>query len=421
MRLFLAITASVFALSASAAQAETLTPIRSAEAQDSIGVNTHLNYMDTSYANVQQVVASLKYIGVTQVRDASPSPWIQGAGPLSYYTYAMQNGIKFDFIAHCCQAGFGTDVGQSIDLLKKAPGGIVAIEGFNEVNNWPISWMGQTGPQAAIAAQQNLYASIKGNPALKGLAIYDLTGLDIPNSLTGRADFANGHLYAQNGDQPNGLFKGIADFTNARKEPLVITEFGYASNPESGWLVIGVGEVAQAKGIANGIMSGFEKGVKRTYIYELLDQKPDPQNKYREWHFGLFTTAYKPKPSAVMLSYLTYWMNDPAANARTFALHPLNLTITGLPATGHKVLMEKSSTERFLWLWNETPIWDRATGKPLTSAPAKVTITLPKTVSVISYYDSGVQATPTVNYPAGTTTVTINVPDHPVLLKLRGL
>jgi hypothetical protein len=422
MRLFLSLAVSLLALS-SAAQAGTVKPIRSADAIDSIGVNTHLNYLDTSYANVQQVVAALKYIGVNQVRDASPSPWNPGAGPLSYYTYAMQQGIHFDFIAHCCVAGFGTDVGQSLDLLKQVPGGITAIEGFNEVDLAPITWMGQTGPAAAIAAQKDLYASFKGNPGLKALSVFDVTGADnpLPASIAARADYANAHLYPQNGNQPNFWFAQMAGFAAARNEPLVVTEFGYASNPESGWLVIGVGEAAQAKAVANGVMSGIEQHIKRTYVYELLDQKPDPQNKDREWHFGLFTTAYQPKPAAVMLSRMTAMMADGGAQSRTFTPHPLTFNFPTLPANTHFVLMEKSTgTSRYLWLWNEAPIWDRATGKPINSPPVSVSINLPATTTAYSYSDPGIQAAPITLYKAGTTKLTVSVPDHPVMIELRG-
>ncbi len=423
MRLFLSLAASILALTAASARAETLTPVRAADALDGIGVNTHLNYLDTAYANVQQVVAALKYIGVSQVRDASPSPWNPGAGPLSYYTYAMQQGIHFDFIAHCCQAGFGTDIGQSVDLLRQVPGGITALEGFNEVDMNPVTWMGQTGPQAAIAAQKDLYASVKGNATLKSLAVYDVTGVehDLPVSLTGRADHANAHLYPQNGNQPNGWFKEMAGYAAAKKEPLVITEFGYASMPESGWLVIGVDPATQAKAVVNGVLSGLEQGVKRTYVYELLDQKPDPQNKSREWHFGLFTTDYKPKPAADMLSHVTTWLTDTSANRKTFALRPLNVTITGMPASGHKLFVERGDGTGYLVLWNEAPIWDRATGKPVASPTVKVTITVPSPMAICHFYDAAVKARPLGTYRGGTRAVTVDLPDHPIMIDMTGV
>jgi hypothetical protein len=420
MRLFLSLTASMFALSALPAAAETVTPIRVADAVDTIGVNTHLNYLDTSYANVQQVVAAMKYIGVYHSRDASPSPWNPGSGPLNYYVYAMQNGIKFDFIAHCCQAGFGTDVGQTVDLLKQVPGGVVALEGFNEVDMNPVTWMGQTGPAAAVAAQKNLYASVKGNATLKSLAVYDVTGVehDLPTSLSGRADFANAHLYPQNGNQPNFWFKEMAGFANSKKEPLVVTEFGYASYPEAGWQMIGVDEVGQAKGILNGVFSGIEQGVKRTYLYELLDQKTDPQNKQREWHFGLFTVNYQPKASARALAGATALMADTSTRARTFAVHPLTFTVSGLPATGHKVVMERSLGAQYIWLWNEAAIWDRATGKPVSSPPVKVTVALTGAVAQALYDPMYSSSKAVQTFAANAGTVTIDVPDHPVVIKV---
>src|SRR3954462_4102770 len=66
----------------------------------SLGVNTHLNYTDGAYANSANVVADLNYLGVHDIRDATPNP--NGGIPYQQDVKALNAvaaaGGKIDFL-----------------------------------------------------------------------------------------------------------------------------------------------------------------------------------------------------------------------------------------------------------------------------------------------------------------------------------
>lgn len=405
-------------LFAIAASAESFVPIRTEDARATIGINTHVNYLDTSYANFPEVLNALKYIGVDHVRELSPMPWFSGAAPMGYYTELMKAGMNIDFVVPGSQVDLYKSLRPVMTLANESPKRISAIEGFNEVDHAPVTYKGQTGPDAAVAAQKDLYALVKGNPSLQHLPVYDLTGvMPLPETLSGRADFANSHLYPQNGYPPDGWFRGMKGLTDPNKLPMVVTEFGYASMPESGWLVVGVDEIGQAKGILSGIFSGIEHGFARTYLYQLFDEKADPDNKDREWHFGLYDVHYRKKPSAIALHNLTGLLKDPSANAPTFKTTPLNLTVKGLEDAGHVVVMQKASGTYLIALWSEQIFFDHVSAKPKVTEVRPVTLTFVKPVTQVKLYDPLVKDMPSQALESGLT-VHLGVPDHPILLEV---
>src|SRR5260221_4454288 len=60
---------------------------------DSIGVNTHLSYIDSNYVDAGKVLTGIRYLGVTTVRDYGLQA--DGRGRKSYGLLA-DAGIKFD-------------------------------------------------------------------------------------------------------------------------------------------------------------------------------------------------------------------------------------------------------------------------------------------------------------------------------------
>jgi hypothetical protein len=407
-------------LGAPAATAQAGMPTMSAAALlDSLAVNTHINYTDTAYADVRKVADDLAWLGVHHIREGTPTD----TAPVSSYVYLAKRGIRFNLVIRA-------DVAQSLrqlDVLNAAaPGSVAAVEGFNEIDNFPVTYEGLKGDAAGLAAQKAIYAHVHGEPTLAGVPVYDLTGFDIERIATRAeaADLANAHFYPQNGQQPawnaNGGGAWLAWSIDGRRKfglPLVVTEFGYTSMPQSGWLVIGVNEATQAKGVLNGLMDTASAGVTRTYVYELLDEKPDPQNLDGQQHFGLFRNDHSPKPVANAIRNITAILRTPGESSTGSAQSGTPAwTLTGLPPSGRSLLLQQSDGRLVLVLWNETPIWDRATGKPLQSPPVKIQIDFGKTVGRVDVYDPLVSATPLASRP-DVRGFAVDVPDHPVLIE----
>lgn len=392
---------------------------------DSIGVTIHINYTDGAYADVHKVSDDLAWAGVRHVREGTPVDSI----PLSSYLWLAQHGAKFTFVV-------GGDVADSLRQLDRfaataataAPDGIAAVEGPNEIDNFPISYNGLKGDAAGLAAQQAIYAHVHGNAHLKGVPVYDLTGYGIAHVDTraGAADFVNHHVYPQNGDQPaynaNGAFWLAWAINSVRKYqlPIVLTEFGYFSSPQAGWNSLGVDEATQAKGVLNGLFDAASLGVTRTYLYELLDEKPDPQHANNEMHYGLFRNDHTPKPSASAIRNLTAILRANSANIPVGAGSPnasSSCVLSGMPQSARSLLLTRSDGRYFIALWNEVPFWDRATGKPLNAPPVSVQVDFGAKASRVVLYDPTVSAVPLATH-ANMQRLAVEVPDHVVLLEV---
>jgi hypothetical protein len=400
------------------APAETFTPRRAADVQESIGVVVHFNYTDGAYARPDEAVKDLAYLGVTHLRDRTPEMDTKYPEARHPYIDIMKQGYSFNFLARGGDFTPVDTIAPLTQLERAAPGMIDSIEGFNEVDHDGVSYRGVKGPQGAVAAQSALYAGIRADPVLGHLPVYDLTGVPWPQPNEKRADFLNSHLYAQNGNPPGFWFDEAADKALKRGMPLVVTEFGYASMPESGWLVIGVDKRTQAKGILLGLFQAFSRNVERTYIYELLDEKPDPLMNEREFHFGLFDYDYRPKTSAKAIHNLTAILKDTSAASRTFTPLSLDIDVDHFPEALRGMVIAKADGTLYLTMWNDVAFWDRAAGKPVESKPVTVTLPLPGGLKAQALYDP-LESAKAVRTYNGETTITLDVPDHPVMLEVR--
>jgi hypothetical protein len=422
--------ASAFASRTQAAQAtpgaqisRTSSILSAAAFQDSIAVNLHIDYTDGAYADVHNVAKDLAWLGIHNVRDGTPGT----SAPLSSYVWLALQGVKFNFVI---RGNIANSLLQLDRFAAAAPGSVAAVEGWNEIDNFPVSEYGLTGDAAGLAAQHAIYQHVhdgENGAGLTGVPVYDLTGYDVARVSTraGSADFVNRHVYPQNGEQPaynaNGDIWITWGIDGVRKFdlPIVMTEFGYFTIPQAGWINIGVDEPTQAKGVLNGLFDAAGAGVSRTYIYELLDEKPDPQNENGQKHFGLFRNDNTPKPAANAIHNLTGILRT-SRSAGTPACEPdypsRPLSLHGMPVSGRSLLLKKADGRYLLALWNEVPFWDRATGKPLNAAVAKVQVDF-STANNIVLYDPIISSDPLERH-TDLQQVAVDVPDHVILLEI---
>jgi hypothetical protein len=351
-----------------------------------IGVGVHIRYTDGAYANVRNVMDDIKFLGIKHVRDDLPGT----DNRESLYARDMMkrmafDGIKFNLCFPLRWKEFG-----AINFLKilemAVPGSVAFVEGYNEINNMnsPVEYEGKSGVAGAAAGQKAIYEAIKSDPSLKHIPVIDMTGFvemkeqnfAYGASLKGYADLMNNHAYAQNGQQPGGWInpEKLGHYKALQDEmPRTITEFGYSSMPQSGWLLIGVDERTQAKGILNGLFDAARSSYDKIYFYELMDQKADPESKQLEHHFGLFTFDNRPKIVAHAIRNLTTILADaggPAAGGKA-AGQPVPITVQAADSKEPILTLglKKSDGTQFAAIWRETPFWDRAAGQPLEAAP----------------------------------------------------
>jgi hypothetical protein len=233
-----------------------------------------------------------------------------------------------------------------------------------------------------------------------------------------QADLANAHPYPKRGAQAREYFKdAIAiEAKNMAGKPVAFTETGYYTLPQSSdWG--GVDEQAQARMTLNLFATAAKLGVRRTYLYELLDAYPDPEGKEVANHFGLFALDKRAKPSAVALHNLTAILGEKAEDRRSEASDPLNYTVEGLPATADSLLLRKDSGAQMLILWNEPDVWDEDRLEPIPASLQEVTVDLGATYASVRIFDPIAGSTPIARL-SNVRSVVLGLTDHPLILEI---
>lgn len=345
----------------------------------SLGVNTHVDqgYDPNSY------IAPLRYLGVRNVRDS-------GRNLPGLILLHRQAGVRVDLL--------GADVVKTLAAAKElaAVDALLAIEGPNEPNNFPITYNGQVGGDASSWAavaqlQKDLYNAVKSDPGLttypvfhvsEGGAETDNVGLQylkIPRGAktllpdgTEFADYANAHNYVSGvrigyvdnqawqaadptlSERLNGVFGhwdglygeygrtwkgGFQGYSKHELEdlPRVTTETGWdAPRLED--------EKTQGIVLVNTYLAQFKRGWRYTFIYELGEGEGGGGNQ------GLFHKDWTPKLAATYIHNLTSLLFDPVPLANPDSLE---YSISNRSPTVHDLLIQKSSGVFELVVWSE--------------------------------------------------------------------
>ena len=380
---------------------------RAADLRDAIGVNVHVEYTDGDYRDPRAVLACLDYLGIRHVRDAAPNPANQGQGA---YALLAGAGVAFDLFVN------GEPIAPALKRIAAldhaAPGSVTSVEGPNEVNNLHgFTFAGIADPhRAATAYQDSLYGSAKADADLRRLPV--LTFTDYPFT-PGRADVENEHPYPAGDRAPGPALRETvrADRTRTPRKPIVFTEIGFSTSQ----LPTDVSELAQSRLILVSLLSAFQEGVKRVYLYELLDAYPDPTGLEHEKHFGLYRTGYAPKAAARMLREVTRLLEDGSVQSHVFAVRPSAMTLAGGDARVHCLRLQKADGEEVIALWRDLPVYDASTRKDVESAPERLALKLSEGRGAVTVTDPvqltrGRASSRTVRVDLGADPVFVTVP-----------
>lgn len=359
---------------------------------DSLGINVHVNYNDGAYADLGKMADDLRYIGFRHIRTHAGG----GPVPLASYVRLGNSGLRFNLIARTNNPA-DTTVNFAAALMKQAPGSVVSIEGFNEINNWPVTYRGETNENAAKAAQAELYSKVRGRAEFKGVPVLYFTGGTAVSDLSGMADIANVHAYNNNATQPGPwLTLAMRQFSGkAGQVPRMNTEFGNFALPP-GWpagkpwwgsaTALGVDQDTQARIVLNGFVEGTARGFRRSFVYELLDEKPDPAMKHSEMNYGLFTFTHQPKMAARALHNLTGFLREPVSSRPGGTVSARVEESSG--SIGWIGIRRKDGS-LVLAIWNRSPLWrwNQQSSTPvksaMMSAPIRVTSNAAKVQAVL--------------------------------------
>ena len=338
---------------------------------DAIGVNTHLSYSDSDYNQFSKVLVALDFIGVRHLRDAAP---LAGLPNQRAFDRAAQRGFRFTF-----SVSRRGSIAEYIDGIarfeRRNPGSVAAIEGLNEINNAKnFAYAGLPGSAGGIRHQNELYDAVKSRTEISRIPVFNLTG----PPLRAKADFVNLHPYLGDGAQPfRGMRRDIALYAAAMPgKPIVFTEGGYhnAVNKRGG--VTGVDETTQARLTLIYLFEAIQLGVRRIYLYQLLDAYQDPTRTEMDKHFGLFDHLFRPKPAAVALHNLLEILRSgqgqivPAAAVPAARISSLDAEVTALQVA-------RPDGSLAIILYRRTRLWDVARRRAFSPAPSAATIDAP--------------------------------------------
>lgn len=362
-------------------QIEAAAAVPAAAFLDSIGVNTHFLFENTPYAiRYAEVRSKLAVLGLHHVRDVL-HPYVRDLARL---------GIRTTVLA---EPSLGTPESfrDRIKALNADGAAVDAVEGANEPDMfWKrlrISWKGQGYPEGPVVWQRDLFQIFKADPATAKLTIIGpslgLAGL--PNArppeswknLRKYVDWGNFHPYAYNanpfgpelayGTLPsffhNGTFPSVTvdeapDAFRAYQSiygpgPYAATETGYPAGHRF------TSEELQAKYLPRLYAEYFRIGLKRTYLYQLLDSAQDPTGRDPEASFGLLRYDLSERPAFRTVAALTRLLARPAGpgGAVPGALR-LTLTVTGVgdfpdASRVHHLLLRRPDNSLLLLLWHE--------------------------------------------------------------------
>jgi hypothetical protein len=346
---------------------------------------------------------------------------------------------------------------EAVEAKKLAAAGVLlALEGANETDNWYVTWNGAQGGGCGVLPQLSWlpvaqlqaawYTTAKADSVLKNYPMYtsshaggevDNVGVQFLTIPTGAGtlmpdgtkygDFANMHNYviwngaagmidnaAWNAASPTNIQEGSVGWYQLQGDfghtwcgagfngytaaqlpslPRVTTETGWGSQYG--------GDDNQGKVLVNVFLAQFKRGYVHTFIYQRKDNEGGFTNT-----FGVFDTNNNPKLGATYIHNLTSILNDNVSVSSTPGALPY--AIPSEPATVHDLLLQKSTGQYELVVWDERPIGEAADN---------VTVNLGGSHSTVKVYDVTVGTTAVKTY-SNVSAVPLTLTDHPMILEV---
>ncbi|MDT7814443.1 MAG: hypothetical protein QOJ42_4359 [Acidobacteriaceae bacterium] len=343
---------------------------------DSVGVATHLAYTDTPYyAAWPQVLSKIKSLGVRHVRDGfynwpSSSPLIAehqalaAAGVTCTYVIPLDNTTTPEMVqsfASKVQDLEAVEAPNECDAGGNCGGG--GLQGVNNVVAFlpTVFAAGQAlhvpvlGPSFTVASSYVAAGNIASKMTYNNLHVY--FGGRNPGSYGWGAGDAQGHSY---GSLDWWIDQGNVDAPNV---PSTITESGYMAYPSTS-IPYTLPESVEASYIPRTLLLSFNRGVKRTFLYEVLDEVSSPG-------YGLLRSDLSEKPAFTAVKNLISLLSD---QGPVFSPGKLDYTITGADSTLNHTLLQKHDGSFWLVLWSEQSSYNPAINQYIQVNPQNVTL-----------------------------------------------
>ncbi|RYG22683.1 hypothetical protein EON82_16355 [bacterium] len=343
-------------------------------------------------------------LGIRHMRMALPSNPVQ----LGTMRDLATLGVKVTAIVEPDR--FGNDYDKIVSILRSIRPVLEAVEGPNEPDNrGKNEWLDEE-----IATLRRLRQALKGDPELRNLPLIGpaLTQgrpqgrLTTPFQTDARAvgplaDYGNVHMYDKPVPHPADSYD-VRAFAYRKTPyhglPIIATETGYPTSTDEK----GVSERTQAKFILRRLFDYRVNGMVRTYIYDLIDLSTNHDDA--ESNFGLLRHDGSPKPAFQALAQVMEWMAQPSATK----VRSMNISISSPKIRSAAYGLRDGI---LLVLWN-----------PSTSTSGdenvRTMVNLGRRFPSIVRMDPLDRGRKEILSPGRT--VLTDVPDWPIVLRLRG-
>ncbi|MFM5885564.1 MAG: hypothetical protein ACKOQ3_09630 [Novosphingobium sp.] len=419
------------------------TAIPTADFLDSIGVVS--TFPDRGQP-VEKTAEMVRYGGFRWVRAGIEG--LTDTGPTNVDMFVklhQMTGVKFSW-------GLGSGGSDLARLLETArtmakADALLAFEGNNEPNNWPVTYQGETGggleqswlPLARL--QRDLYARVKSDALLGRYPVWSLSEpgaqtdnvglqyLRIPAGArtlmptgTRFADFANVHNYIYHPHSPSPEDNKVWNASDPGPESRVDGLYGNFGktwrkwfrghsvaeldrlprvSTETGTGIHGdIDEEMHGLNLVTLYLAQFKRGYRYTSVYLLRDRTDEGGNQT----FGFFRPDYAPRPAALYLHNLTTILTDRGRIAKP---RSLDFAYRDQPDTVHDLLLQHSDGTFQLIVWGE-----RLKGED------RVTIAFARPHAAVTVFDPTVGTAP-VRSLKGVRSVDLAMSNHPFVIAIK--
>jgi hypothetical protein len=346
---------------------------------DSAGVNVHLHYTDTSYGNFTAVEQALKNLGIRHIRDGLiDTAWTPYYDRLNELGRA---GIKSTLV---------TSPNQTTALLTAYPGRVAdSFEAYEAPNEYDQS--GDPNWSATLNTfLGKLYGVVSGDSRVSrfpivGPSLTQAGSYAKVNSSGGEFSEANLHNYLA-GRNPGTIGWGGGGYGSISwnmaltsgawpGKPVVTTETGYVNDLSKSE---GIPEDIAGRYLPRIFLEQWLHGIKRTYIYELVDVGAQASDN----GYGLLHADFSPKPGYNAIKNLLGLLADAGP---AFLPAGLDFKLSGEVANVHHLLLQKRDGRFFLAIWVEQPSYDVNAKRGLAVPTQSVTITTGQPSRVVTH------------------------------------
>jgi hypothetical protein len=400
---------------------------------NSVGVGTHLAYLDTSYGDVD-AVKLVEDLGVLHVRDGLGST---DSTPIKSMQRLGAAGVDVNWVAQPASSSFSID--DQLKLIKDNKLDVTSVEGENERDNHGGGdWVSEVREH-----QAKLYSAVKNTLGDDVAVVAPSLVHDESRAELGEvpSDVANSHPYTggemqtpQQTEHQLSMAKEVTPdvdtTTPAQVEGKKIdlktavedsgamwaTETGFHTATDStagNGVQPHVSEKAQAVLETQQVLANYANGVDRTYIYELMDEGGD--NAQAEDRFGLVHADGSPKPVYTALQQLlaTVKAGGPVGTA---GAAPVTVDVSGGSKVTTHVVLPRADGSTVVAVWEASPVWDRDASKDLNVPAKEVTLTLGGDADAQVFVPG--QGAKALDSQDGTGTVTVSSQAAPTIIVL---